>query len=424
MEAMAKHKAMNAVSSGSENRPKRFIDDNGFLHVFLRFMRTGTLDYSPGTFPDGVPPDAVSVDGKVTVLIEPGDLKEPDSLASLAGMPGLRKHEWATPEGELDIIGSVAGTPGFDGEFVECEAVITDAETIRRLQDGELIEVSAAYHHDVLWEPGEHEGKPYAGKQKNIRYNHFVLLPEGEGRAGRDVKAINSKENDVAETSEKKPGGVMVWLRKLGKSVMAMNEKDAEEIAKADAEGVEAKNEDPEPNPAPAPAASGEGAGPEGIKNLAKLLDELTKVKARAAELEGQLTSAQEKINELLSADKVEAEADAMATERDEAAEVMSENGIPKDKAMNSIKEGKLRGHALRVHAMNSIRDHQGKPKLDTAKIKDESFVLGMWNGVKENSGKKTSVVGGFTSSAQAMNAVQNHRQEALAALGFPAAKK
>lgn len=418
---MDKHKAMNAVSVGSENRPKRYLDDNGFLRVFLRFMRTGTLDYSPSTFPDGVPSDAVGVDGKVTVMVEPGDLKDPDSLASLAGMPGLRRHEWATPDGKLDQVGSVAGEPQYvveDGVgYVECEAVITDAETIRRLQDGELIEVSAGYHHDVLWEPGNFGEQPYAGKQKNIRYNHFVLLPEGEGRAGRDVKAINSKENEVADKKEE-GGGVRVWCRKLKKAIFAMNADDAEAIAKLDEE-AEAENESTDGNPPAggAPAAAGAAHEEGEIKNLSKLLDELTKVKQRAAELEGQLQVAQEKINELLSADKVEAEAEAMAGEREEAAEVMADNGIPKDKAMNSIKEGKLRGHALRVFAMNSIREAQGKPALDEARTKDESFVLGMWNGVKEGAPVKKTVVGAF--NAKAMNSVQDYRKQALTTLGF-----
>lgn len=427
VEVTAKNKAMNAVSVGSENRPKRYLDDNGFLHVFLRFMRTGTLEYSPGTFPDGVPPDAVSVDGKVTVMVEPGDLKDPDSLASLAGMPGLRKHEWATPEGEIDQIGAVAGEPEYVEEngvgYVECEAVITDAETIQRLDEGELVEVSAAYHHDVLWEPGKHEGKPYSGKQKGIRYNHFVLLPEGEGRAGRDVRAINSKENEVADI-KKDDAGVSIWSRMYKRVIKVMNADDAEAIAKADEEAAKAENEGGEDKASPpAPASDGDGggeAGPPEIKNLGKLLDELTKVKARAAELEGQLQVAQEKINELLSADKVEAEAEALSTEREEAATVMAENcGIDKAKAMNSIKAGKLRGHALRVHAMNSIREHQGKPAIDAEKAKDESFILGMWNGVKEGTGQKKAVIGGIYSDAKAMNAAQDYHKAVLSTLGF-----
>jgi hypothetical protein len=423
---MAKYKAMNAVSSGSENRPRRFRDDNGFLHIFLRFMRTGILEYGQDTFPDGIPSGAAGVNGRVAVMVEPDDLKDPESLASLAGMPGLRKHEWATPEQDLDQIGAVAGEPCYVEEngvgYVECEAVITDAETIGRLDDGELVEVSSGYRHDVDWAPGEFEGKSYAGKQKGLRYNHFVLLPEGEGRAGRDVRALNAKENEVADEKEK--GGVRVWCRKLKRAIFALNAEDAEAIAELD-EKPEEKTESTDGNPPPKageggdkPPAEGEGGGE--IKNLSKLLDELTKVKARAAELEGQLQVAQERINELLSSDKVEQEAEALSSEREEAAGVIAENcGIDKAKAMNAIKEAKLRGHALRVHAMNSIREHQGKQKIEDEKTKDEAFILGMWNGVKEGVGQKKVVVGGIYTNAQAMNAAQDYRKQALAALGF-----
>lgn len=417
---------MNAVSAGSENRPRRFRDANGFLHVFLRFMRTGILAYGPETYRDGVPPGAAGANGETAVLVAAEELSAPESIASLKGMPGLRSHALATPEEEKDIIGSVAGEPEYVVEdgigYVECEAVITDAETIRRLDDGELVEVSAGYLHEVKWEPGEFAGQPYAGRQVNIRYNHFVLLPEGEGRAGREVRALNAKEREVAENKE--GGGVRVWCRRLKKAIFAVNAEDAEAIAELDdkpaADDTPAGGNPPrkEGEGGEKPPAAEEGGGE--IKNLAKIMDELAKVKARAAELEGQLQVAQERINELLSADKVEAEAEALASEREEAAAVVAENcGISREQAMNGIKAAKLRGHALRLQAMNSIREHQGRPKIEDGKAGDEAFILGMWNGVKEDAGRKKTVVGGIYANAQAMNAARDHRHQALAALGF-----
>ena len=62
-------RAMNAVFTDSIRDRKRFRDENGFLHIPLRFMRTGTLKYlaTPETFRDGVPPDAPGPDGMVRV---------------------------------------------------------------------------------------------------------------------------------------------------------------------------------------------------------------------------------------------------------------------------------------------------------------------------------------------------------------------
>lgn len=416
--------AMNAVAFGSENRPKRFEDDNGFLHVFIRVMRTGTLDYSPATYQDGAPPDAVGPNGKITVLVTPEELSDPESLASLKGMPGIRRHEALTPDMEKDVIGTVAGEPEYVEEngvgYVECEAVIIDADTIARLNSGELVEVSACYRHDVNWEPGEYEGQPYAGEQRNIRYNHFVLLREGEGRAGPDVMVVNSKENDVEK--------IMVWSRKLKKAVFAMNEDDAKAIAELDdaAAGEESSDGNEGANNPGLEENGGDNGGGDTppsevaqIKNLDKLLDELAKSQAKTAELEGQLQVAREKINELLSPGTLEAEAESLATEREEAVEVMAENGIEKTVAMNSIKEGKLRGHDLRVFAMNSIREKQGKSKIEGDALKDESLVRGMWNATKDYAGAKKVVVGALAQNSTAMNGADDYIKQSRRNLGF-----
>lgn len=416
--------AMNAVAFGSENRPKRFEDDNGFLHVFIRVMRTGTLDYSPATYQDGAPPDAVGPNGKITVLVTPEELSDPESLASLKGMPGIRRHEALTPEMEKDVIGTIAGEPEYVEEngvgYVECEAVIIDADTIVRLSNGELVEVSACYRHGVNWDPGDFSGTPYAGEQVNIRYNHFVLLPEGEGRAGPDVMVVNSKENDVEK--------IMVWSRRLKKAVFAMNEDDAKAIAELD-DAAAGDGESSDGNEGANETGLEENGGDNGggtppsevaqIKNLDKLLDELAKVKARSAELEGQLQIAQEKINELLSPGTLEAEAESLSTEREEAVEVMAENGIEKTVAMNSIKEGKLRGHELRVFAMNSIREKQGKPIIEGEALKDESLVRGMWNATKDYAGSKKVVVGALAQNSTAMNGADDYLKQSRRNLGF-----
>lgn len=65
--------AMNVFNYRSKLLPKRYTDESGFLHVFLRVMRTGTLKYSPDTYEQdvGMPEDAVGPDGNVTVYVPP-----------------------------------------------------------------------------------------------------------------------------------------------------------------------------------------------------------------------------------------------------------------------------------------------------------------------------------------------------------------
>lgn len=425
-ERAVKYAAMNVRADVNEDRPKRFKDDNGFLHVFLRFMRTGILEYMPETYEPDVPEGAVGENGRIPVLVTEQELSDPDSLASLQGMYCLQEHEMITPEGEKRIIGAVAGEPQYvtDGGtgYVQCEAVITDAETIQGLEDGSLVEVSAAYHHDIQWGFGSYNGEPFAGEQRNIRYNHFVLLHRGEGRAGPSVMVVNSKEKDVDR--------YLVWSRKQKRAFVAQNQEEAEKLAEELAGPEPAAEPAPEPAAEPAaadtavPEAGAEQASPGEIKNLTKVLEELKQVKARASELEGQLQAAQEKIAELLGGDEqptvedaVENEAEAIAEEREEAADVMEQNGLDKKEALNSMRAQKLRGTAAKAFALNSVRAHQGKEPLTEEQAADAGFVNGMFGQVKEYSCRKTKVIGGLS----AMNAadVASSRKEHLRALGF-----
>lgn len=422
MEKQATAKAMNAVFTDRLAQRQRWYDDNGFLHISLRFMRTGTLKYAPTpeTFVNGVPPDAIGPDGYVTVMVEPADLGEPESLSSLAGMDGLRVHDWANPEKPRDDVGSVAGIPAFDGEYVVGEAVIKDAETIRRLEDGELVEVSAAYVHEIDWTPGEHKGTPYAGKQRRIRYNHFTLLPAGEGRAGSEVRVTNSKEQKL---SDKKEGWIGVYSRKLKKLVFAQNADDAEEIAEADAK---AENETPsgDGNEGKRQDAEHEKAevvqGEERKAMIEEMIAKVTALTAERDELVSQLEELKASLEAGISADKIEAEADQMAAEREEAAEVMNSNGIDRQKAMNSFKEKHLRGTALKVFAMNSIREMKKRDPIPEEQASNAIAVNAMWDVVKDSVNVKTAVIGAPL-TATAMNADERKtmQEKTLHGLGF-----
>ena len=423
--ASARPRALNSLHVADASGGKRWKDANGFLHIALRFLRTGLLDYapSPETFPDGVPAGAVGPAGLVTVLVEPEELRDADSLASLAGMPCLREHDWAGPEKKLDVVGGVAGTPEFDGEYVTGEAVVTDADVIRRLEAGELAEVSAAYVHEVEWTPGTSEGKSFAGKQRNIRYNHFVLLPEGEGRAGRQVRVTNQKEKEVDESKKEGGGYLAVFSRKLGRLVFARNADDAEAVAKADA-----AEEKPPVKPAEK-AANEDGHEEKEVQAADRMLAEIAKLKAVNAELTARIETLEKELSAAKDADKVEAEAEALNSEREEACEVMAANGIDRARALNSIREGKLRGHELRVFAMNSVRKAAGRVAIPEDQAKDAAAVAGMWSVVKDFADRAAEtrkiVVGGAAPGrVRAMNAFADARKAQLNALGFATAEK
>jgi hypothetical protein len=71
-------------------------------------------------------------------------------------------------------------------EWIEATLVISDAATLRKIDSGELTEVSMGYEADVVQEPGvTPEGEPFDAWHKSVVFNHSALLEHGFARAGR-----------------------------------------------------------------------------------------------------------------------------------------------------------------------------------------------------------------------------------------------
>lgn len=352
----------------------RYYDANGFLRIRLRFMRTGLLKYSPDAenFPAGVPEGAIGPDGMVTVMVEPEDLGDPESLASLTGIDCLPSHVVISPESPQKIIGNVAGLPEFDGTYVTGEAVIKDKATIEQIElpDGDpnkLIEDSACYRHVVEWVPDPYVNKPYAGRQKKIRYNHFVLLPKGKGRAGPEVCIMNSKDEKM---SDKPDGLVACYLRNKG-VVYAKNESDAERILKEDAI---AENEDN-----PTPPESDRSAEFEG------LMSQLEALRAERDELDALVKELQASLAGANSEEVIEEKAEEISREREEIATAMNAADVmDKETAIKTLREKQLRGVQARIFAMNSIREKKGRPLIDQKYMNNPDAINGMWEIAKE----------------------------------------
>lgn len=81
----------------------------------------------------------------------------------------------------------------------KCEQLGGDAlATLRRLEDGQPVEVSTAYFCDVAPFIGNHNGDPYTGIQRNLRPDHLALLPDEVGACswqdGCGAPRVNSEQ--------------------------------------------------------------------------------------------------------------------------------------------------------------------------------------------------------------------------------------
>lgn len=176
------------------------IDKDGLMRVTARVLKEGVYPYGASELPE-VSGEAWGADP--VMLYVPESSFTPEALATLEGKPVItRSHTWRDVTNTLTdglTVGMVAGAPRVEeGGGLLCDIVICDRDTIESVKRGDLIEVSAGYEGRFEREPGVFQDREYHGKQTDLRFNHVLLLPEGQGRCGRDVRIINARDGDPA----------------------------------------------------------------------------------------------------------------------------------------------------------------------------------------------------------------------------------
>lgn len=167
----------------------------GYLRVWCKAARTGTQLYRRA---DG---------SQVREYRPPEEVGNPEALATFGMTPVTYEH----PPALLDSDNTKKFQIGYSGSqvryndgFVEVALVITDKDSISRIQKGDAREVSAGYKVDFDPTPGiTPEGESYDGVQRNIRVNHIAVVPRG--RAGPEVRLLLDRmdaADAVAEPSD------------------------------------------------------------------------------------------------------------------------------------------------------------------------------------------------------------------------------
>lgn len=374
------------------------IDDNGFLRVPLRVLSVGIMSYTREELGSGVPPE-LSGEKVIRLLVSPDALSDPRAIRSLEGMPlTAGAHDWQDPTSNATQVGNIAGTPRVDGPFLVADGLVTNKDAAQAVINRKLPEISAAYDMDIIWEPGEYGGELYHGRQSRLRYNHTTLLPNGKGRAGRDVRVLNedsTTEEEDAMSGTAQPALTLVALPG-GKRVSVANE-DAVVVSEA------VENAAKEAKETTATAFN------EQVSGLAEQLkaanEEKAAAEAKVAELNGQIQQMQEQLSAAMDPAAVETRAEEMQEERSEAAQVMNADTLPDDM------KG-LSGHALRSEAITRVRAANSLPALTDEQLADEGGIRGRWDVMIETAGKADtrSKVPGHQ-AAQSNHRAQNSNQ-------------
>lgn len=343
----------NQLTSQILEPPKWRMTDDGFLRCTARVQQEKVLQYKLdelGEYPNGFNKDPINI------LVPGESLADAEALKSLEGMPVVSwDHTWTDPSVVKDVaVGSVAGAPRMEDEFLVCDLLITDAETIEQIKNGQIGEISAAYHAGTVFEEGEFNGEMFDARQKDLRYNHIAVIPAGEGRAGNDVRIINKAKKQEEQSM---PGEIKLVRVKArnSKKYMNMDEASAETYAE-ETEGMDKEAKDAVKN---MDEMRGE------IDTYKENMTETGSLQARIQELEGQLAAFKQQVKAMGSSEQqIEEAAFNMMNETAEAgkmlegAELVTEEGSPMDETaskefMNSIPS--IHGDNLRKKVLTAV---------------------------------------------------------------------
>jgi hypothetical protein len=154
--------------------------EEGYLKVWAKAARTGLQAYNRA---DG---------SRVMEYRPPEEVSSPDSLNTF----GMKPATWGHPPSLLNTentkqyqIGYTGSQVRYNDGFVEVAIVLTDKDSIEKVQRGDAREVSAGYKVDFDPTPGiTEDGQKYIGIQRKIRVNHIAVVPRG--RAGPEVRLL------------------------------------------------------------------------------------------------------------------------------------------------------------------------------------------------------------------------------------------
>lgn len=180
--------------------------------------------------------------GRVRDFRPEEEVFDEESMASLAECPITIYHEGTEIDPanwEEHAVGHVSASGIHrDGDFLVASLVISDADIIKRIKAGELVEISAGYKCKME----RVDNEEYEFVQRKIRYNHVTLLPRGQGRAGRDVQLrLDSKgfvvlSDDYIEDhmTNKKRGATVTRLDSEDAPVLEEEATEAESSGEVD----------------------------------------------------------------------------------------------------------------------------------------------------------------------------------------------
>jgi hypothetical protein len=220
--------------SGVSPKPKWEKTDEGWLRCKARVLKEMVMPYHWKE----IHLEGVLLPDIINVAVKLDEMARPEALRSIEGVPLLAgDHVWLDGDNIRNLsVGSVAGSPIINGKYLECDLLVTEPDAIRRIEAGELPEISAGYQAVIEFEPGKLDGTNYQALQSNLKFNHIAIIPAGAGRAGEDVKILNKRGEQQMTPYEKGRAKAEAEIEAMRKRVRGESEEYEEAAADLDIE--------------------------------------------------------------------------------------------------------------------------------------------------------------------------------------------
>ena len=332
------------------------IDPDGMMRVTAYILKSGVFRYDGNDLPEHFR-KKLRDQKNVFEFIDTQAVSE-EVLATLEGKPLVAyEHEWKKVEKKkpensdaekkskpLKQVGTIAGKPTLTSDgYIKVDLLITDADVIEAIKNGELVELSAGYLANAFLRPGTHDGDDYDLEQEIKRFNHVAILPPGKGRCGRDIKILNKKKE-----GEKMP---VTIERNIGEVVerFTFNSDDDAREAKRMVDAIGSVIERRRQNAEDAAATKEKEA-----EDLKKENEDLGAAKSN---LETLLSSLNAKLDKLLALETKEQEGDenAIVAEELNAADEKAGTEVVKEVEKANSLEGRRKAVVVAVARMNGL---------------------------------------------------------------------
>lgn len=177
--------------------------------------------------------------GKVRRLRTVEEVGKPESFRTLNGQPVTLRH----PDGLVDpenakrlSVGHCMNDAEFDGLNLWITIRVTDADTIRAIEEGEYQAVSCGGEFTVHAQGGNWQGVDYDEVATDIRYNHLAIVKKGRAGDGVTIRVGDSAD---FETFTDKKGESKMVKHFLDGAVFEVDEKVHDALNAAERNAVE-----------------------------------------------------------------------------------------------------------------------------------------------------------------------------------------